>query len=171
MIATPTYPRILATLTREGFTSVITELNEAGVVHFVADADIDSDGSGPSHGDPDQQGDTSLHRNGKPLNSDVDRYIVVPPIICQSVKGIVLGCQASVTNRRNGITCAAVVGDIGPKTKDGEISIALAKALNINPDPVRGGEDSAVIEYFIHPGIAALVDGVSYQLQPYGSES
>lgn len=155
-------------MNREGFTSVITELTPGGRVHFVADADIDSDGAGLSHGDPDHRGDTSLHRNSQPLNADVDRYIVVPPIICTSVQGIVLGSQATVTNRRNGITCAAVVGDIGPKYKDGEISIALAKALNINPDPVRGGEDAAVIEYLIDPGTPAEVLGISYQLQPYG---
>jgi hypothetical protein len=171
MSTTLSYPRVIATMIREGFTSVITELAPLGPVHFVADADIDSDGGGLSHGDPDFQPDTALHRNGQPLNSDVDRYIVVPPVICQSVADIVLGAKAMVTNRRNGITCAAVVGDIGPKNKDGEISIALAKALNINPDPVRGGEDSAVIEYLIYPGTPAEVLGITYPLQPYRRES
>lgn len=163
-----TYPRVLATMTREGFTSVITELSENGKVHFVADADIDDDGSGPSHGDQYHQGDTTLHLNGHPLNADVDRYIVVPPIICRSVKGMVLGCQATVTNRRNGCVKEAVVGDIGPSTKDGEISVALALALGINANPNTGGEDAAVIEYVIQPGVIAIVQGKTYELQHYG---
>lgn len=170
-MTTPRYPRLLATMTREGFTSVITELCEDGPVRFVADADIDSDGSGHSHGDPYYQPDTALHRNGLPLNSEVDRFIVVPPVIPHSVKGIVLGCRALVTNQRNKITVAAVVGDIGPMFKDGEISIALAKALDIDPDPVHGGEDSAVIEYYLSPGIPAVLDGVTYPLQPYGRKA
>lgn len=162
-----TYPRVLATMNREGFVSVITELTEHGQVHFVADADIDDDGSGPSHGDPDHQGDTTLHLDGEPLNADVDLYIVVPPVIPTSVQGRVLGSQCVVTNRRNGKSSAAVVGDIGPKSKDGEISIALAKALGIDPNPNTGGEDSAVIEYLINPGVPAVVNGKAYALQAY----
>lgn len=155
-------------MTREGFTSTITELTEGGQVHFVADADIDDDGTGPSHGDPDHQGDTTLHLNGRPLNADEDLYIVVPPVIPKSVAGIVLGSRAIVTNRRNGKRSPAVVGDIGPSTKDGEISVALAVALGINPNPNNGGEDSAVIEYLITPGQPANVNGKVYDLQHYG---
>lgn len=162
------YPRVLAVMSREGFTSTITELSQGGPVHFVADADIDDDGSGPSHGDQFHQGDTTLHLNGHPLNADVDLYIVVPPVIPKSVKGIVLGSQAIVVNRRNGKRSPAVVGDIGPSTKDGEISVALAVALGINPNPNTGGEDSAVIEYTIEPGVAAVVNGKAYDLQHYG---
>lgn len=154
-------------MTREGFISVITELSENGPVHFVADADIDDDGTGPGYGDPDHQGDTTLHLNGAPLDADVDLYVVVPPIICTSVVGRVLGSQCTVTNRRNGLKSQAVVGDVGPKYKDGEISIALAKALGIDWNPNTGGEDSAVIEYLLNPGMAAVVNGKAYDLQAY----
>lgn len=131
-----------------------------GRVTFRADADIDVDGSGPSHGDPYYQPDTTLHHLGKPLNSDVDRYIVVPPLVVKSVAPVVLGCKANVTFR--GKTCTAVVGDLGPRTKAGEISRAAAIALGINPSPVSGGVDEIEVDYEIFPGIAA--DG--YELQP-----
>ena len=97
-------------------------------VDYMAKAAVDTDGSGPLHGDPDAQADNSLHWMGKPLNADLDKYIVVPPAIITGVKGIVLGCQAFLTNTKNWLTTKAVVGDIGPHKKLGEISVATAKA-------------------------------------------
>lgn len=143
--------------------------HEDGSVTWRAKAAVDTDGSGPLHGDPDAQADTSLHRNGKPLNADIDRYIVTPPAIIAGVKGIVLGCAAHVTNTRNGQSTAAVVGDIGPHRKIGEISVATARALGIDPSPTRGGEDAHVILYTIWPGVPAEVEGVRYTL--YGSSA
>jgi hypothetical protein len=140
-------------------------LGDDGKVRYKSKAAIDADGIGPSHGDPDKQDDTSLHHNGQPLNADVDQYIVVPPAIIAGVAPIVLGSQAHVTNTRNGKTCEAVVGDIGPHHKLGEISCACAKALGIPPSPVSGGEDEHVVEYVIEPGVPAVVNGVTYQLQ------
>jgi hypothetical protein len=133
-----------------------------GIVTFTAKMAIDSDGSGPSHGDPDQEQDTSLHLNGQPLNADVDRYIVVPPSIIQSVPGIVLGSQCYVSF--GGIRSPAVVGDIGPHAKLGEGSIALAEALGIPSSPVNGGVDSGV-DFQILVGQAANVNGKQYQIQ------
>jgi len=135
-----------------------------GRITFTADASIDVDGSGDSHGDPYYQPDTSLHRDGEPLNSDVERYIVVPPSVVKFVVPVVLGCLAKVTYR--GKTVDAVVGDIGPSRRSGEISYSLARALNINPNPINGGVDEIEVTYEIFPGVAALVDGVQYQLQP-----
>ena len=137
-------------------------------VDYMAKAAVDTDGSGPLHGDPDAQADTSLHWMGNPLNADLDKYIVVPPAIITGVKGIVLGCQAFLTNTKNGLTTKAVVGDIGPHKKLGEISVATAKALGINPSPTKGGEDAHVVRYVLNPGIPALVDGKLYQLSPHG---
>jgi len=145
----------------------VVELND-GTVTYTSKAAIDSDGAGLSHGDPYWQNDTSLHDvDGHPLNADLDKYIVVPPIIPKSVVGIVLGCQAFVTNTINGLDTAAVVGDIGPRKKLGEISIACAKALGINRSPIVGGGDAHVIHYSIKPGVPALVDGKAYDLQRY----
>lgn len=142
----------------------ITE-HDNGTVTFRAKAAVDTDGSGPLHGDPDAQADTSLHRDGKPLNADVDRYIVTPPAIIAGVKGIVLGCAALVCNTRNGKFTKAVVGDIGPHRKIGEISRATAMALGIDPSPTRGGEDAHVIQYTLWPGVPAEVEGVIYTLR------
>ncbi len=136
-----------------------------GSITYRAKAAIDGDGIGPSHGDPDWQNDTSLHQNGQALNSDTDRYVVVPPAIRDGVKGVVLGCQAYVVNTRNGMSTEAVVGDIGPHVKLGEISIACAKALGIASSPTSGGVDAHVIFYHIIPGQPAVVSGKSYQLQ------
>ena len=138
-----------------------------GSISFTAKASIDADGSGPSHGDKYYQPDTTLHLDGKPLNSDVDKYIVVPPAICLGVKPAVLGCQVMVLNIENGKHTQAVVGDIGPRKKLGEVSIACAKALGIPWSPVTGGVSEHIIQYSLKPGVAANVDGKLYKLQPY----
>lgn len=133
------------------------------VVTYVAKAAIDGDGTGASHGDPDFQPRTSLKPD---LNSDTDPYIVVPPAIIEGVPGVVLGCQAKVLNRVTRLSTNAVVGDVGPHAKLGEISIACAKAIGVNPSPTTGGENSHVIEYHIYPGLPAVVNGKQYSLQP-----
>ena len=153
--------RLIATIEGEE----ITELDD-GRVRWVAKAAIDSDGIGPHHGDKTAQDDTSLHYEGKPLNADLDRYIVVPPAIIKGVKGVVLGCQAEVTNTDNGRWTLAVVGDIGPHKKLGEMSCACAEALRLNPSPVDGGTDKHIIQYLISPGVAANVKGKQYTLKP-----
>lgn len=152
--------RIIATIDGED----ITEQDD-GSVTFKAKAAVDTDGKGPLHGDPCAQKDTSLHFDGEALNADEDKYIVVPPAIIQGVVGIVLGCQAHCVNTLNSMETDAVVGDIGPHKKIGEISVAAAKALGLNPSPTHGGIDTHVIEYTLNPDTAAVVDGKEYELQ------
>ena len=138
--------------------SQIVELDDLSVT-YTAKAAIDGDGTGSSHGDPDFQNTTSLrHADGSSLNSDIDKGIVVPPAIIEGVRGIVLGCKARVSYR--GLTVDAVVYDVGPHEKLGEISIATAKALNIPSSPLDGGVDYGV-HYTLWPGVAAE----GYQLQ------
>ncbi len=153
--------RTIATIDNEA----ITELSD-GTVTYHAKAAIDTDGSGPLHGDPCAQRDTSLHWQGRALNADEDKYVVVPPAIIKGVKSAVLGCHANLTNTRTGLTTEAVVGDIGPKAKLGEISVACAKALGINSSPTSGGEDAHVVFYALKPGVPAVVDGKHYTLRP-----
>lgn len=153
--------RIIATTEGEP----ITEGDDLSVT-FKSCVRIDGDGTGSSHGDPDFQNETSLKHNGQSLNADVDKYIVVPPAIIQGVKGIVLGSQAHVLHTVTGAETYAVVGDIGPHSKLGEISIACARALGIPSSTTTGGEDRHVLRYTIRPGMAANVDGVDYELQP-----
>ena len=102
--------------------------------------------------------------NETALNANVERFIVVPPAILNGVPWVVLGCQAIVMYR--GESCTAVVGDIGPVGKIGEISVACARALGMNPSPIDGGEDEEVVHYLIWPGIKAIVEGQIYELQP-----
>lgn len=139
----------------------ITELDDLSV-RYKAKAAIDSDGVGPHHGDHTAQNETTYKPD---LNADVDKYIVVPPAIIQGVVGVVMGCQAHVINTTNGMSTDAVVGDVGPHKKLGEISCATATAIGLNPSPVSGGIDNHVIEYRLYPGKAAIVDGKTYTLQ------
>lgn len=123
---------------------------------------IDGDGTGPSHGDPDYQDDTSLHDHHSALNADEDQYIAIPLEIRDAVKQPVLGCQGHA--KHGGKIAQFVVGDIGPKNKLGEVSIALANSLGIPSSPTTGGTLEGV-QYTIYPGQPANVNGKQYDLQ------
>lgn len=90
---------------------------------------------------------------------DPDRYlnglqipfIVVERFIQKAAKGVVLGCLARLTNTRNGKWTWAIVGDIGPLYKIGEISPAAATAVGVDSDPRIGGEDRKVLLYEFWP--------------------
>lgn len=98
------------------------------------------------------------------LNSETVPFIVVSPKIRNGVKGVVLGCQARITYK--GKSIEALVGDMGPLRKVGEISIAAAKALGIPSSPRTGGLDEPVVLYELWPGKPAVVNGVKYELKP-----
>lgn len=134
-----------------------------GRLMYVAKGRIDDDGKGQAHGDKFHQKETSLKPD---LDADTECYIVVPPQVQLATKDIVLGCQALVKYRRTGLEVKAVVGDIGPRNRLGEISIACARAVGINPDPNVGGEDTNLVEYHIWPGVPAVANGKTYVLQP-----
>jgi len=129
---------------------------------------------------------TSLHlpgKDGKPLprsspfkyvDSATVSFVVVPPMIIRGVAGVVMGCRAVVTNTKNGKSVEAVVADGGPSNKLGEISLACAKAIGVpagegSTHPANSGgvdADSHIIHYRLFPGVAAMVNGVTYPLQP-----
>lgn len=102
-----------------------------------------------------------------PLKKWVDAetvpYVVVPPLIIRGVRGIVLGCKALVTYK--GKCVQGVVADIGPRTKCGEVSIAMARELGIPSSPRTGGIDTPDVEYEIYPGVPAVVNGEAFELQ------
>jgi hypothetical protein len=139
-------------------------LEDDGRITYTAKAAIDADGSGPSLRDPDFQGDTSRHFEHRALDATKVPYVVVPPSIIDAVAPIVLGCQARVSIQ--GKTTEAVVGDIGPRHKLGELSVACAKALDIPDSPISGGVDEGV-HYEIIPGQPAVVNGLTYVLTPH----
>ena len=148
----------------------VDDITAFETVLFTAGARIDCDGSGgnPDH-DPYFQDDTTLHGpDGKALNAYKTPFIVVPPVVCKRTKGIVLGATALVKNVFNNHTCVAVVGDIGPRHKIGEMSPACAVALGLDGNPNHGGTSSKCIEYEIQVGKPAEVNGVQYKLRPYG---
>jgi len=138
-------------------------------VFFVADADIDNDGSGGNpDNDPYHQDDTTLHGpDGVALNAYSVPYVVVPPLICQKTRGKVLGSECLLTHLGNNKQVLCVVGDIGPRAKIGEISPAAAKAIGVNANARTGGESRHIIDYEIRVGKPALINGVQYELKPY----
>lgn len=76
-------------------------------------------------------------------------YVVVPPAVMQAC-GVKMGDFAFVANLRNNRATAAIVADIGPKTKIGEGSMALAERLGIPNSPKKGGTDGGVA-YLLFP--------------------
>lgn len=133
-------------------------------VCFISDLDICNDGSGPSHRDTSYQPQTAYYNNGKFLNADEDRYIVVPPQIRKAVSPEVMGCQARISNLATAKWSAAVVGDIGPDNKTGEAAYCAAKF--INPKITHNSGDSKLLYlYELWPGIPAIVGDKSYKLE------
>ena len=140
--------------------------HDDGSVSWVAGMMIDGDGEPTNMGkDPDWQYDTTLHKDGQPIDSNTVPYIVVPPAVIQGVKGIVLGCQADAHHIETGKGTSAVVADVGPHKKIGEASMECARRVGVNSSPTRGGTDNKFIQYTIWPGKPAQVDGISYDLK------
>lgn len=150
--------------------------NGDGSYYFLAPFAVDSDGTGPSHGDKYQQKQTALRIPGPNgswmyLNASEDPYGVSPPRIIRAVPGIVLGCQLFVRNPRTGQIGRAVMGDTSddaPTRKLGEGSIALATLLDVDPDPVTGGSDE-LFEWTFIPGVPARCGQKTYPLQRFGT--
>jgi len=102
----------------------------------------------------------------KYLDSETINYICIPPQLRKIVKGVVLGCFCQVRHERSGVTISAMVGDIGPRKKTGEISISLARQLGLNPSPRIGGTNDRIIRYTIFPGQSYMFNGFAFPLLP-----
>jgi len=87
------------------------------------------------------------------VDAETVPYIVVPPVIVHKTAGIVRGCKARVTRGQVSVDC--VVADLGPSKKIGELSIAAARALGLNPSPRHGGTEHRELLYELWPGVAA----------------
>ena len=94
------------------------------------------------------------------VDAETVPYIVVPPMIYQRTVGVVRGCKARLTRGERSVDC--VVADLGPRTKIGELSIAAARAVGLNPSPRHGGTETPELFYELWPDIAAP----GYELQP-----
>ena len=92
-------------------------------------------------------------------------YVVIHPKALHFAK---LGDFATVVNLQNGKTSAAIVADEStPNLRAGEGSVALAKALGIDPNPRSGGKDRGVA-YIIFPNSG---NGRPRELQDIGANS
>lgn len=100
---------------------------------------------------------TALYDPHNPNARDPHRYVdaaKIPYVVLhpKALNHARLGDFATVVNLQNGKLSAAIVADeSAPDLPVGEGSIALAKALGIDADPRRGGQD-ADIAYVIYPG-------------------
>jgi hypothetical protein len=94
------------------------------------------------------------------VDAETVPYIVVPSLIIQGTAGVVRGCKARVTRGDQSVDC--VVADKGPRNKIGELSIAAARAIGLNPSPRHGGTEQPELFYELWPGVAAP----GYVLQP-----
>jgi hypothetical protein len=92
-------------------------------------------------------------------------YIVIHPKVLNFAR---LGDFATVVNLQNGKTSAAIVADEStPSLRVGEGSIALARALGIDPNPRSGGKDKGVA-YIIYLDSG---NGRPRELQDIGANS
>jgi hypothetical protein len=136
-------------------------------IEWMAKLAVCNDGSGGNpDNDPCHQDQTAYYNGGKYLNPYEVPYIVVPPLIIEGVDPVVLGCQGVIVNLKNGQSTPAICGEVGPDEKLGEASCEAAGRLGLSSSPKSGGTDEHIILYAIWPGIAAVVDGKEYKLQP-----
>ncbi|HSI11762.1 MAG TPA: hypothetical protein VK961_06940 [Chthoniobacter sp.] len=95
------------------------------------------------------------------LDSEAVNFIVLPQPWRHILTPVVLGCYIEAEHCDGGDTISGVVADFGPATHLGEGSIALARALGINADPIKGGVTEGIV-YRVYPGRPAP----GYELKP-----
>lgn len=144
-----------------GFVSLIWMHVPTGRIWFLSDLDEDTDGPGGSvEDDPYWKPETSLRPGGVSVDSRKVAGAVVPLWLPRAVGPVVLGCQAKVTNLATNQIEPAVTYDLGPTKKSGEGSTLLCNRLGAH-----GGENRPLFLFEIFPGVPAVVDGVTYELQ------
>lgn len=137
-----------------------------GIVHWVADMDIDCDGKESpqcnTSTDPYFQDSTSASDSqGDPLDSASLPFVVLP--LRSTTKwdyrtaGLALGSVFAVVYGDR--VEYGVVGDHGPAAIIGEASYAMAASLGIDPHPSTGGA-SAGVTYIGFTGTDAIVDPI-----------
>jgi hypothetical protein len=153
--------------TLEGCPIYALEKYGAVRIEWVAKMAVCCDGS-PTNPDEDPHWakGTAYYNGGKYLDPYNVPYIVVPPLIIEAVDPVVMGCQGTIVNLKNGLSTPAITGEIGPDDKLGEASCEAAGRVGLSASPINGGTDEKIILYAIWVGVAAIVDGVTYKLQP-----
>jgi len=138
---------------------------------------IDTDGTGPSHNDGDQDPETSAKvtasgkwvpksdpRGVRFLNADKDEYSVAPKNLALANGGhLQVGDLAAVV-LPSGKTHSAPIGDFGPAHQAGEFSLAAVQAMGVavlftkkGPIPTLDGPKASDIHVTVtfHPNTAA----------------
>ena len=85
------------------------------------------------------------------LDSESIPFLVVPGHMAGGLK---MGDFCTMVNVSNNQVIHGLCGDIGPRSKIGEASIAAAKGLGIPSSPKSGGTDSRKILYIAYQGTA-----------------
>lgn len=142
-------------------------LEEDGRDFFIADCDIDADGSGGNpYNDPYFQPDTAYHYKGEALNPYEVPFIVLPSSLIKAVRPVVLGCRSRLTYLPTGKSVEGIVGDIGPTKKLGECSVYMALMAGMSGNPNHGGTSNYNdVLYEWWPGEQATINGITYPLQ------
>jgi hypothetical protein len=141
--------------------------DDKSFIGFLANGMIDDDGAGPSLNDPCFQPTTTLrHSDGSYIDSTKEPGIVVAPQLIRDVPGTVLGCLGWAVNTKTRLWTPVVVYDIGPTTKIGEMSVFTAQRIGVPPSPTTGGVSDHTIQFMIWPGVQAVINGITYPLQP-----
>ena len=130
---------------------------------FLAPAAVDADGGHDSLGDRYYQSQTSLRwsgpdaESGRPyVNALTTPYFVLPTSALRA--GVARPGDLALLRYR-GREVYAVLGDFGPNTKAGEISVWAAKQLGVPASPVSGGVAEKAVEYLVLPGSGRGIHG------------
>ncbi len=116
---------------------------------------VDADGSPRARQIDPKYGNTKTSMRydddkARSVNAEEVPYVVLPKGQYKA-HGVQVGDMALVRNKENGKMAVAVFGDVGPKAKRGEGSMALARDLGLNPSPRHGGTEESKIEYLAFP--------------------
>lgn len=129
--------------------------NSRTKVEFSTGMTVNTDGIGPSHGNPYHQSQTS-YANGR-LNADETNYIALAQGYARN-NNLTLGDVAVVQYR--GKTAYAIYADNWQNVDEihGEGSYRLVTELGMSFNGTSGGADSGV-HYIVYPGTANLLNG------------
>ena len=139
-------------------------LADGKAIAWQSDLDVDCDGGQQDacRSDPEYQGGTSATTaGGAPIDANAVPFVVVPLSRPDGMdddgEGVALGNAAYVIFDDKIV--AGVFADEGPSDVIGEASFAMAEALGIDPDPVRGGADGGAT-FIVFTGADAAVQPI-----------
>lgn len=154
------------------FYSVTDESGKTTAMGFEGPAAICADGAPKAIAGDTYQPTTSFQfTDGSQIDADQIPYVVLPRDKNAAGEwaspdnvsgnpfhdaGIKRGDYVKLTNPMNGKSVYAIYGENGPQNQVGEISMAAARALGIDPSPTKGGftemTDSRYLQYEFYPG-------------------